>query len=466
MSKKQSWLAASMPLLFLLLVSLWIRIYIFKVMNPVFHTDSVTFLFLEELDTVRTPGYPLFIEIVLSANDIFGFSNEYLRVICFVQIFILGMLNVWLIYKLTCLLTRNRIFAVAMGLLYNANYLVIGFEFQLMTETLSVTLLLAIIVIYLQFFKGKKLIALTAGVLMVLLIYTKPTFLLLAPFLPLATFVGFFPYSKKKKYLKKFIPTLTIFLVVIITGIFAWSLRNHIKFGYFGMSSLLPYQLRYYTNPLFEKYKPTGNKILDHTAAVYSEEVKKEGYSRGVVSFHDRLRSELGLSDAEISDAFLRVNLKLIKDYPLEFIKQVPDSLLTYYQQYSSHWTAGNTRKFLRRKGVFNYVFIKFFVFYKKLFTTPLFLVLLLIAAPLLVLLNDRKRKRSFHGWILLETVIHYMCFVSVLSTKAGVNTLRYRIPAEPLIMLVFFTALFYCVKGVARFLRKEHLRMVRKNIP
>lgn len=445
----------SWPLIVLLVASFWIRVYIFQRMYPVVHTDSVTYFFLQDLDTVRTPGYPLFIELVLSVNDFFSFSIDYFKVICFAQLFILGLLNVWLIFILARFLTRSRIFALIMGLVYSGNFFVIGFEFQVMTETLTITLLLAILILYLKLFGGRKFMAAIAGVLMVLLIYTRPTYLLLGVFFPALIFVGFFPYSKKKKFIKKVLPPLLVFLSVTAIGVGGWSIRNQIKFGRLAMSSLMPYGLRYYTNPLFKKYKPTGDPMLDRIAEVYTEEIKRRGPSRGVYYFYRRIRKELNLSDDEISAAFLKVNLKLIKDHPLDYLKQIPGSLRNYYQQYSTHWTSGNTRIFLRKKKFFSFIFRNIFRVYKKLFSNSCLLVILLGIMPMVVIIHDRRRKKNLHGWLSLELVIQYTCLVSVLSTNAGINNLRYRAPVEPLILLVFYAGIFYVGKGLVSFLKK-----------
>ncbi|NOR14933.1 MAG: hypothetical protein GQ544_04450, partial [Candidatus Aminicenantes bacterium] len=178
-NKSPSLLSRSWPLLLLLLLALGIRFYIFTVMHPIVHTDSVTFLFLSELDMVRTPGYPGFIEAVLSLNDLFSASSDYLRSIVFVQLFVLGLLNVGFIYDISRFLTLSRGFAFVMGALYNFNFFVVGFEIQVMTETLAVTLLLGVVALYLRLFQGKRLWAALAGILMVLLIYTRATYLLL-----------------------------------------------------------------------------------------------------------------------------------------------------------------------------------------------------------------------------------------------------------------------------------------------
>ncbi len=217
----------------LILIAVAVRIFIFWLMHPGIHTDSVTFFFLNELDMVRTPGYPIFIEFLLSINDLIPITTDYISLICFGQLFFLGVLNSLLLYRIAYLLTRKRIFSLFMGIFYNFNYFIIGFEFQLLTETLSITLLFSVIVLYLQFFKGKKLLALFAGIFMVLLIYTKPTFLLLGIFLPTLTFFGFYPKEKKVSFLKKLTPLWILFIAVNIIGAGGWALRNKIKFDYF-----------------------------------------------------------------------------------------------------------------------------------------------------------------------------------------------------------------------------------------
>ncbi len=465
MKKILTWLAKSWPLLILLLFSLWIRLYLYQRMHPVVHTDSVTYFFLGETDSVRTPGYPVFVEILLSVNDLFSFSNDYIRVICFGQLFILGLLNVWFMYRLTHLLARSRMFALAMGLLYSGNFLVVGFEIQVMTETLSITLFLATLNLYLKLFKAKKSIAMIAGLLAVWLIYTRPSFLFLWIFLPFLTFLGYLPHSKKIKFRKKILPVMTVFVLTVTVGICSWSLLSQSKTGSFGFSGLTALGLSYYTGPYFEKYRPSGDPVQDRVAEVYSEETKRASYSLRIFYLHKRLKNEMKLSDAEISSAFLKVNLKLIKDYPLEYLKQIPDSIIQYYQTYSPYWTSGNARIFLRKNNFFGVLFRKLFNFYKKMFTKPLLLFVLLLLSPLVVLLADCRKKKSFHGWLILEGVIHYTCFVSVLLTKAGINNMRYRAPAEPLIILIFFSALFYCGRGSKKLLTDVYAKLKRGTV-
>lgn len=428
-------------------------------MHPVIHTDSITFLFLREVDMVRTPGYPLFIELMYFLNDFFHLTTDFMRWLCFGQIFILGVLNAWLIYKIAEHLTENRWFALAMGMIYNFNFFVVGFEFQIMTETLSITLLLAVLIPVLKIFRGKKSVALGAGLGMVLLLYTRATFLLLGIGLFLLIIAVYFPQFKKRDFRGKYGPVLVLFLAVNLLGIGVWSLRNKIKYDYFGISSLMPYQLRYYTNELFAKYKPSGNARLDRVAQIYAEEFEKKGHSSATVfNFHTRLNQEMGMSDAQISSAFMQVNLKLIRDYPGEYLKQIPDSVLSYYRQYSPYWTAGNTGKFIQQEDVVSFLFRQTMRFYRFLFVQPLPLIWLMLVTPVLVLLGSlKRRKESFFGWLVLLTVIHYNCFISVFSTNAGINNLRYRQPVEPLILLMFFAGFYYLGKALFKWFKDRN---------
>ncbi len=445
------------PTLLLLGIALGVRVAVFLTMHPVVHTDSVTFLFLSELDMVRTPGYPLFIELVLSLNDLLGLSTDHLRAIVFGQIFILGMLNVYLLYDITRSLTRSRGFAWLMGVLYNLNFFVLGFEIQVMTETLTVTLLFAFLALYLRLFRGKKSTAFMAGLIMVLLIYTRATYLLFWIFLPLITWTAFFPAAKRRRFLAAYWPAAVVFILVCVLGIGAWTVRNKIKFDYLGISSLMPYQLRYYTNALFAKYRPSGDMLLDRVAEVYAQEFRETGHSSVTVyNFHARLNRELGLSDAQIASAFMKVQLRLIRDYPREYLRQIPPSLDSYYRQYKSYWTAGNTRKFLGPSGGLSVLFLRFFQFYQRLFLSVPWLLWMLVASPLLVLALSFRDREAFHGWLIVEAAVHYTAFVSVLSTNAGINNLRYRQPVEPLILLVFYAGFFLAARAVIRWMRRS----------
>lgn len=426
-------------------------------MHAGFHTDSISFLILEDVDPIRTPGYPLFIEFILSVNDLFSLSTNYLRIICLGQLFILGILNCYLIYRISKYLTKSGIFALVAGLIYNLDYFVIGFEFQILTETLSITLLLAVIFFYFQIFEGKKYSSVIAGILSVFLLLTRPTFLLVGFLFPLASLIGFFPWTKKREFYRKYGWSLLIFFLINIVCVLGFSLKNKMKHDYFGVSNLMPYQLRYYTNSFFDKYRKGDDERLNQIAGIYLEELNKSKNKISAVSgFHKRLQDEMNMSDIEITSAFLRINLKLIKDNPGDYLKLLPSSMAMYYKSYGAYGTSGNIKKFINQKTAIGRFSTFCFRFFKKLFTDSVCLWIMILIAPAALLLLVIRNKKVFHGWLLLEVLVNYNFLVSVLSTRAGINNLRYRAAVEPFILLIFYAFLFYLGKRVFDIFRKK----------
>ncbi|KPJ69593.1 hypothetical protein AMJ44_03280 [candidate division WOR-1 bacterium DG_54_3] len=427
--------------------SLLIRIYIFKNIRPGFHTDSITYLILSDLETVRTPGYPLFIEAIQFINDLFSMTTDYLGLIVLVQMFLLGTLNCFLIYKLAKIITGNNSFSFVVGLLYNFDYLVMGFEFSILTETLSITLILITLLLYLEIFKGKKYAPYAAGLSSVFLLLTRPTFLTLFIGLLLITAIVYFRKIIKEGFFKHFRKAILIFLLINIAGIASWSLRNKIKFDYFGISSLLPYQLRHYTNNFFHKYKKDDHELMNTMAAIYLEE------NLNAAIFEARLMNEMNLTGPEISKLFLKMNLKLIKDNPGDYIKQIPDAISKYYGVYSYWWTVPHQKKLLNKRKPVSRILRYFFNIYQFLFTNSIAQIILLVIMPIILLFLVRKNKSAFHLVCLCEFVINYNFLVSVLSCSA--DNLRYRVPVEPLIVLISLPSFFLLVKNAPKSIKK-----------
>lgn len=434
----------------LVVFAVLIRIYIFQRVRVGFHTDSITYLILSDLETVRTPGYPFFIEAIQFINDLFSLSSDYLGSIVFVQMFLLGILNCLLIYKLSKIITGNEIISLAIGLLYNFDYLVMGFEFSILTESLSTTLILIIILFYLRMFEGKKYASYLAGISSGFLLLTRPAFLLIFITLLFFTALVYFREIIKKRFLKQFKTAIAIFLLINIAAIGSWSMRNKIKFDYFGLSVLLPYQLRHYTNQFFHKYEKDDNELMNRLVDIYLEE------NCNAARFDERANNEMNLSDPEVIRLFLRMNLKLIMDHPGDYIKQIPDSVSLYYGVYSFFWATPNQRVLLHKKSLIPRIFRFFFDSYKFLFTNLLSQMFLLIIMPVILIVLVRKNKIALHLVIIIEGVINYNFLVSVLTCKYGDN-LRYRVPVEPLIVLVFLSSLFLLVKTLITGMKKRN---------
>ena len=437
----------------LLFISLLIRVYIFQRIRPGFHTDSITYLILYDIETIRTPGYPLFIEAIQFINDLFSITSDYLGLIVFIQMFFLGVLNCLLIYKLAKVITGNNSFSFVIGLLYNFDYLVMGFEFSILTETLSITLILLTIIFYLKIFEGKKYAPYAAGIFSFCLLIVRPTFLIFFLGLLFITAIVHFRKILRQGFIKHFRTAIVIFLLINIAGIFSWSIRNKVKFNYFGTSSLLPYQLRHYTNRFFHKYKKDDNELMNRMADIYLEE------NFNLARFEERILSEMNLSGVEISKLFLKMNLKLIMKNPGDYLKQIPEAISKYYGVYSFWWTIPHQKKLLNKKQFISRTLRSFFNIYKYLFTNLVAQIFILIVMPAILFFFVRKNQSVFHLVFLCEFAINYNFLASVLSCNA--DNLRYRVPVEPLIVLIFLSSSLLFLKGTLKSIKN---RLIKKS--
>lgn len=424
------------PLLVLLAASLIIRIFLFQSVIPRVHTDSVTYLELRDLDPVRTPGYPLFLEVIQFFNDLFRITPRYLLYIVFVQMFLLGLINTYLVYALSRLLTRNEVFALAMGLVYNLDYFVIGFEFLLLTETLSLTFLGLTLLFYLKIFEKSRRAPYLAGLFALCLLLTRPSFAgLFICLLGLSWLVHIRP-AGGAGFFQKYGPALAVFLLFNLAGIGGWSWRNKIKHGYFGISTILPYQLGYFTQHFYGKYKTGADAEMDKYAAILAEE---KGWP---FRFRQRLAEDMNMTEAQISRVLLRLNLKMIKDNFNDYLRLLPKAASNYYD-YSWAWTAPQNKRIFRQNRFMARLFRPFFRLYAGIFKNTLALLTFVLFVPAALLIATRKDKPVFHLLCLIEGTIHYNFLLCIFFTPGGINNLRYRVPVEPFILLVFFAALF-----------------------
>ncbi len=412
-------------------------------------TDSVTYLVLGDLHPVRTPGYPLFIEIVLFFSDLFSLTPNALRAVVFVQIFLLGMVNTYLIYRFTRILTKSPTWALVLGLISNLDYFVLGFEFQVLSETLALTLLGLTLLFYCKMFEARASAPYLAGLCSVGLALTRPTFMALFICLLGLTFLVHRGKITDRSFLARFGRPLAIFLAINLVGLGAWSLRNKIKHDFFGLSTILPYQLGYYTQPFCQKYRAGSNKELDKYADILIEE-KGSPYN-----FGQRVAEEFNLRPEQVSRILLKLNLKLIRENFGDYLRLVPRAASDYFT-YSLYWTRDHDRQIFSRSGLLAGIIKTFHPVYSFLFNRPIALLFVLLILPVVFLIARRKDTGAIHlTWLFVGT-IHYNFMISVLLTNNGVNNQRFRAPVEPFILLVFFSSLILLGSDLAGKLRRS----------
>lgn len=443
-----------LSLLSFLAFSLAIRILIFQSVRLRLHTDSVTYLILSDLKTVRTPGYPFFIEVTQFFNDLLSLTPESLWLIVFFQLFLLGLVNSYLVYNLSRIITKSRGFAWVAGLLYQLNFFVIGFEFLILTETLTLTLLGLTVLFFRKIFAGKTSAAVLAGFFSLWLLLTRPTFI--AFFLVLIGLGSliFFRTVFKHGNLAKFLRPLLIFLFINLAGIGAWSYRNKVRHDYFGVSSLLPFQLSYYTRGFCQKYQKGSDEELDRYADILIQEGGQP------FSFAARLEA-LDMPIGEISRILLRLNLKLIKANLPDYLRLVPGAAADYFAC-SWVWTEGRAEGLYRASPALARLWTCFRDISGRIFANPAAWLAFVLVIPAALIATQRRAKDVFFTLCLLEGAVIYNTFVSVLLTNADENNMRFRAPVEPFMWLIFFAALYMLGKSLVPRLGRLYRRFAR----
>jgi hypothetical protein len=261
----------------------------------------------------------------------------------------------------------------------------------------------------------------------------------------------------KAGFLRRFVKPISIFLIINIVGIGSWMVRNKIKFDYFGISILMPYQLRHYTKHFFHKYREGDDELLNRCAEIFLE----EGCDAG--RFDRRLQTEMNMDQVEISEIFMKMNIKVIRDNPGEYLRQVPNSARDYYRNYSATWMVPFNKVFLSTRGLMPRLFRFFFDMYSFLYKNLLSLLSMIVVLPVVAIICSRKNKEVFHLLMLIEGSLTYNFLISILSTNSGIDNLRYRVPVESMILIMTFSGIYFSVKCAGDFARGVKNRTLSK---
>ncbi len=237
------------PIGILLIAGFILRIILYFLFQPYNHLDEVIFQDSKEyhqlalqffksgnfiinnstIDTLRTPGYPLFIWVIFV---LFGIK---VHLVLFAQIF-LNLASVYILFLICGNLFNKKIgFLAALLLSLELDHLY--FIYSLLTDTLFVFLLL-LSTLYLTYFLKNE----------------KPKYLILSTFIiGIATLVKpigmFYPsvllfilviytVRNKKRSFSYIIKNFTVILVLFCLTISPWLVRNYSLYDYFRLSTI------------------------------------------------------------------------------------------------------------------------------------------------------------------------------------------------------------------------------------
>ena len=247
--KKKIFLFFKSPIGILLIAGLVLRIILYFIFQPYNYPQEVLFQdaegyhqlaiqFLKDgnfiinnstLDTLRTPGYPLFIWAIYL---IFGIK---FHIVLFIQIFI-NLASIYILYLIGGNVFNKKIGFIA-ALLFSLELDHLYFVYSLLTETLFIFLFLLSSLYFIYFFKkGKQLYLILSSILLGLATLVRP----IAMFLPFILIFGLLIYQIRYKSLNFKDSLRYIFLIIFFFSltISPWLIRNYSRYGYAQLSSI------------------------------------------------------------------------------------------------------------------------------------------------------------------------------------------------------------------------------------
>jgi 4-amino-4-deoxy-L-arabinose transferase-like glycosyltransferase len=278
-------------------IAVAIRLAFFSSAPPFLNMDSEGY-FVPARDLVaglpfdlglrRTPTYPLFIAAAIAL------AGENLQTLVTIQHFVFGPTTAVLVYVLGRLLTGRGV-ALAAALLTALSGPMLLYEHYVMTEAPFALLLLGtLIALVLAMQRASWPWAATAGLLFGLLVLCRPSAQVLAPLFACSLFLGPGPLRRRGV-------AIAALGLVAATMVLPWMTLNWSRYGTFAITGsgrfLLARTLK--EDPGGYSFDRPEGLVEDATRAAARRIVQQEAARRPPGSSAQRLREELGLSEAE-----------------------------------------------------------------------------------------------------------------------------------------------------------------------
>ena len=349
------------PLVFLLIYGVFARLYILITYRSVtIFPDSEDYinlahylsqLNLENYTGQRTPGFPTLIAL----------AGENLQITVLFQT-LLGLLGIYLLYDFCLMKTKKKTVAFLVTLITTSFLHVLLYEFAILTETLSVTLVL------LSFWHIEKQQLLTSkaslknliilSVIFAALYLTRPMFI----YFPLGFFLFYIVKNFHSNFLKTILKACTI-LIIPLLCFYSWCSLNESNIGYFTSSYYLGINLSQTATSFFDK-APDEDKLIRDIFVKHRKDIEnnqpKSRYPMTVWYAYDELIEETQLSPPDLAHELGQISIGLFKEYPNLYAKQVFISWTEFWSGSSSLlWNVDKNKYYITRKayvGLWNYI--------------------------------------------------------------------------------------------------------------
>ena len=273
----------------------------------------------------RPPGYPLLLSIAgLSPIIVVGLQ------------LVMGVCTLVYVYKTLVLLKIKQQSALVITLLIACYLPAVFFEFAILTETLTLSLITFIFYLFFSIIEEeqtKKHNYILLAILCGYLVMTKMLYIYLACFLFI---ILIFHHRKSfKAGFRKYFLVLLIPLFVF----FGWSYANKVNTGYFTSSTFYGFNIAQNCVWFAENTTPEYQEIGDIYASHRYDDPNDKEVSMTIWEAYPELRAKTNLSFPDLSKKLYDYSIATIKKNPVEYLCQVSISWRDFWKT-SLYWEA------------------------------------------------------------------------------------------------------------------------------
>jgi hypothetical protein len=380
----------------------------------------------------RPPGYPLF--LLICRTDI--------HLVWWIQS-ILGIATSLVLFLIVYEHTRNELLSLISGLVPSLSVNTLLFESAILSETLSTFLLIMILWVLLRIVRndnGSVIPYASLGILVAMSCLTRPIFLYLPLFLTVFFVLcwGFRLLSTRRAPL-----LLAVFLIPVLVSVGGWSAFNKSKVDYFGITTLLGYNLTQHSIRAIDDAPDdfdTLKQILLKTRREH--EIRHESLAFSAFQARKEMMNATGLTVSGLSRRLTALAFCVFVRHPFVYAASVLKSWESFWET-AIYWSPYRIDPRAARR------FLEIYWTIEESILTALRLVFLMLACAwcvrfLAARISVRKQLSSL-SWILGATVMT-ASFVQALL-ESGENA-RYAIPFQSLIVTVVLLQLTSHVQG------------------
>ena len=295
------------PLIYVLLFCIFVQVKIYNtVPNYVMTSDSYTYaekyntsILRGQVNELRTPVYPYFIKAI---GKISGQENLYNSVAMAQKI--LFIITLILFYFCLKKITKSNIITSVLTIVFGICPFIVLWNIMILTEAISIfesILLSFVTILYLE--KPKKSTAIILGIIVLVMILTRPSFIYLLPIYFLFWILRLI-FNKKEKE--------------VIAGIISCAVCSVILLGYCGLMKMQ-----------YGEFSITAVSYINNTITAINSNSYKQSGNEEMIKVVDEIKGDR--SDGEICWTALD---KLKEQYSVEEIKNFANTSLKNDKNY------------------------------------------------------------------------------------------------------------------------------------